>query len=79
MLDVSAVMGLCAMVVVTINILLGMMLSTAYKKANLWKRLPEKIKMIDINDVHNWTAYVALCLVFLHIIFLVLDPKTKFG
>jgi DMSO/TMAO reductase YedYZ heme-binding membrane subunit len=78
LLDVSAVIGLFAAIVLTINILLGMLLSTAYKRSQLWKKMPEKIKAISLDDVHNWTAYVALALVLLHPLFLILDKSTLF-
>ena len=78
LLDVSAVMGLCAMVTLTVNVLLGMLLSTAYKTHPLWKRLPAKLKNISILWLHNWTAYLALILVLAHPTFLVLDAGTKF-
>jgi len=78
LLDVSAVMGLCAMVTLTINILLGMMISTAYKTHPLWKKLPAVLKKINVLWLHNWTTYLALTLVLLHPLFLVLDANTKF-
>lgn len=78
LLDVSAVTGLCAMVTLTINVLLGMLLSTAYKTSARWKKLPGAVKKIDILWLHNWTAYLALTLVLLHPLLLVLDAGTKF-
>ncbi|MDB5123171.1 MAG: hypothetical protein JWP94_1300 [Mucilaginibacter sp.] len=78
LLDVSAVIGLCAMVTLTINVLLGMLLSTAYKTSARWKKLPGAVKKIDILWLHNWTAYLALTLVLLHPLLLVLDASTKF-
>lgn len=78
LLDVSAVIGLCAMVTLTINVLLGMMLSTAYKTNKLWKKLPDQLKSISILWLHNWTAYLALVLVLLHPLFLVLDATSRF-
>lgn len=78
LLDVSAVMGLCATVTLTINVLLGMLISTAYKTQPLWKKLPAVLKTINILWLHNFTAYLALTLVFLHPFFLVLDAGTKF-
>jgi DMSO/TMAO reductase YedYZ heme-binding membrane subunit len=78
LLDISAVMGLCAMVTLTVNVLLGMLLSTAYKTHPLWKKLPAKLKNISILWLHNWTAYLALILVLAHPTFLVLDASTKF-
>ena len=77
-LDVSAVLGLFAASLLTLNILLGMLLATAYKRSALWKRMPPKIKQLSLNDIHNWTAYVALSLVVLHIVFLLLNTATKF-
>ncbi|MEO7530355.1 MAG: ferric reductase-like transmembrane domain-containing protein [Sediminibacterium sp.] len=55
-----------------------MLLSTAYAKHPYWKRLPARIKKIDVNGLHNWTAYVVLLLVLLHPILLLFDPVTKF-
>jgi sulfoxide reductase heme-binding subunit YedZ len=78
LLDVSAVIGMCAMVTLTINVLLGVLLSTAYKTKPLWKKLPGAVKKIDILWLHNWTAYLALTLVLLHPLLLVLDASTKF-
>jgi sulfoxide reductase heme-binding subunit YedZ len=78
LLDVSAVVGLCAMVVLTVNVLLGMLLSTAYKTNVLWKKLPDWAKQVSVLRVHNWTAYLALLLVLLHPILLVLDKTTGF-
>ena len=77
-LQLSNFLGLIATVVLTVNILLGMMLGTTYKKHNYWKRLPNRIKQISILDLHNWTAYVALLLVLLHPTLLLFDPVTKF-
>jgi len=78
LLDVSAVIGLCAMITLTTNVLLGMLLSTAYKTNPLYKKLPPLLKKISIRWLHNWTAYLALILVLLHPLLLVFDPATKF-
>ena len=77
-LQLSSYIGLIATGVLTFNILLGMMLGTAYKKHNYWKRLPGGIKQINVYNLHNWTAYIALLLVLLHPILLLFDPATKF-
>lgn len=76
--DVSSTIGLCAMIVLTLNILFGMMLSTAYKRSVYWQKLPTRFKKININDVHNWTAYVALTLAILHPLLLLADHASKF-
>lgn len=59
--DISSYAGLSAMVLLTINILLGLVLSARYNTVRQWphRRLP-------IFDIHNWTAYIALGLIFLH-------------
>lgn len=77
-LDISSSLGICALLILTFNFLLGMMLSTAYKRSVIWKKLPLIIRKIDINKVHNWTAYVALICILLHPALLVLDKETKF-
>lgn len=77
-LDLSSFLGLSATFVLTFNIILGMLLSTAYARHPWWKRLPVRIKQINVNDLHNWTAYVALLLVLLHPLLLLFDPATKF-
>ena len=77
-LQLSAYTGLVATGLLTFNILLGMMLGTAYKKHSYWQKLPDRIKQINVYNLHNWTAYVALLLVVLHPTLLLFDPATKF-
>ena len=79
LLDLSAVLGLSAMVTLTVNVLLGMLLSTAYKKHPYWKKLPQWLKQVSVIDVHNWTAYLALILVLAHPLLLVFDKASKFS
>lgn len=71
--DLSSDAGLVAMVLLTINILLGLVLSARYNTVRSWphRRLP-------VFDVHNWTAYIALGLVFLHPILLLLSSTAGF-
>ena len=66
--DLSSDAGLVAMVLLTINILLGLILSARYNTVRSWphRRLP-------IFDIHNWTAYIALGLVFLHPLLLLIS------
>jgi len=76
--DLSGVFGLIATVVLTCNMVLGMMLSTSFKKTNWGFTLPEKIKSIDVYNLHNYTAYTALFFVVAHVVLIPLDPATKF-
>lgn len=72
-LDLSADAGLVAMVLLTVNILLGLILSARYNTLRAWpyRRFP-------IFDLHNWTAYIALSLVFLHPILLLFSKGAGF-
>jgi len=77
-LEISSVLGLCALVILSVNFLLGLMLSTAYRRSVYWKRLPQKIQKLNLQQVHNWTAYVAFVLILIHPLILLLDKATKF-
>jgi predicted ferric reductase len=65
-LDVSSTLGLAATAVLTFNLLLGILLSTAYRRSPLWKGLPAWLKKVSLDDLHNWTAYLALVLALAH-------------
>lgn len=77
-LDISASLGLCGTVLLTVNFLLGMLLGTPYKRSVRWQRLPASLRKISIYDLHNRTAYVALIFVVAHPLFLLLDDKSGF-
>jgi len=55
-----------------------MLLATAYRANRHWKKLPQSIQRLDINDIHNYTAYIAWALVILHVLLLLLDKTSKF-
>ena len=77
-LDLSSTMGLIAMIALTLNMVLGILLSTGYKQKDYWKKLPIKLRQLNVLSVHNWTAYIALFLVSVHVLFLLLDKSSKF-
>jgi sulfoxide reductase heme-binding subunit YedZ len=77
-LDISSTLGLIATAILTFNLLLGILLSTAYRRSPLWKRLPALLKKVSLDDLHNWTAYVALALALAHPLLLLPDAATKF-
>jgi predicted ferric reductase len=78
LLELSNYAGLASAVVLTINFFLGMLLATAYRANRYWKKLPQNIQRLDINDIHNYTAYIAWGLIVLHVLFLMLDKASKF-
>lgn len=77
-LDLSSTIGLIATVVLTINLLLGILLSTAYRRSSLWKQMPAWVKRVSIDDLHNWTAYVALALALAHPLLLLPDKAEHY-
>jgi DMSO/TMAO reductase YedYZ heme-binding membrane subunit len=77
-LDLSSTLGLIATCVLTFNFLLGILLSTAYRRSPLWKKMPAIIKKLNLDDLHNWTAYVALTLVLGHMVLLLPDASLKY-
>ncbi|HEV8080740.1 MAG TPA: 2Fe-2S iron-sulfur cluster-binding protein [Chitinophagaceae bacterium] len=77
-LQASAYIGIAATVVLTLNFLLGMLVSTNYRRLSIWQNAPQFIRKFNLVDVHNWTAYVALLLALVHPVLLLFDPSTKF-
>jgi predicted ferric reductase len=71
--DLSSYAGLAAMFLLTFNILLGLLLSTKYNPVLQWPH-----RRIKIFEIHNWTAYIALALVFLHPTLLLLSSSAGF-
>ena len=77
-LQASAYAGIAATAVLTGNFLLGMLVSTNYRRLSLWQKTPLFFRKINLVDVHNYTAYVALLLALLHPILLLFDKTAKF-
>lgn len=77
-LDLSSTLGLIASAVLTVNLLLGILLSTAYRRSPLWKQAPAWLKRVSIDDLHNWTAYVALALALAHPLLLLPDEAEHY-
>jgi sulfoxide reductase heme-binding subunit YedZ len=72
--DLSSYAGLTAMVLLTLNILLGLVLSTRYGLPARWWPYGRR----RIFDIHNWTAYIALGLIALHPVLLLFSATAKF-
>ena len=77
-IDFAAVVGLTAVVLLTLNILLGLLVSTNYNPARQW---PRRKLPWPLFRIHNWTGYIAMCVVCLHpVSLLFVDSKVaKFG
>ncbi|HVX38537.1 MAG TPA: ferric reductase-like transmembrane domain-containing protein [Gemmatimonadaceae bacterium] len=73
-IDLTSYSGLAAVYLLSVNLLLGILMSARY---NPWKRWPHR--RINILKLHNWTAYVGLGLSVLHPIPLLFVNKPRFG
>src|SRR5689334_17982961 len=71
--DLSSFIGRGAIYLLSVNVLLGLLMSARY---NPWKRWPHR--RINLLKLHNWTAYVALGLAVLHPIPLLFLDKPHF-
>ena len=72
--DLTTYFGLAAMYLLSVNVLLGLLMSARY---NPWTRWPHK--RINVLKLHNWTAYVGLGLAVMHPIPLLFLDKPRFG
>jgi len=59
--DISGTIALGAIGLLTLNLLLGLLLSVGYNPTRQWPR--QRVKLFTL---HNWTGYVALAAVVLH-------------
>jgi DMSO/TMAO reductase YedYZ heme-binding membrane subunit len=60
-IDVSGTIALGAVGLLTLNLLLGLLLSVGYNPTRRWPR-----RHLKLFTFHNWTGYVALAAVMLH-------------
>jgi methionine sulfoxide reductase heme-binding subunit len=77
--DVSATVGLTAMVLLTLNILMGLLVSTNYNPRKQW---PRRKLPVPLFRIHNWTGYTALGVAALHptiLLFARLQPGFGIG
>ena len=72
-IDISSTTGLIAMGLLTLNILLGLLLSTNYNPVRRWPH-----RKIEIFKLHNWTGYIALGVAFLHPLLLLFSSTAGF-
>ncbi|MCG6957028.1 MAG: ferric reductase-like transmembrane domain-containing protein [Gemmatimonadetes bacterium] len=67
-IDISAQLGLLAAWLLTLNVLLGLLLSVRYNPLKRWP-----YKRVNYFTLHNWTGYVALALAAAHALLLPLS------
>jgi sulfoxide reductase heme-binding subunit YedZ len=59
--DVSGTIALGAVGLLTLNLVLGLLLSVGYNPARQWPR--QRVKLFTL---HNWTGYIAFAAIVLH-------------
>lgn len=74
--DISAVVGLTAMVLLTLNILMGLLVSTNYHSVRQW---PHRKLPWPLFKIHNWVGYIAMAVAVLHPVILLCSRTAKFG
>lgn len=62
----------------TLNLLLGILLSAKYKTTLAWKRLPPWLRRVDVYTLHQYGAYIGLGLAALHPALLLLAKQEHF-
>ena len=78
LLDASSTLGIIATAILTVNFVLGLLLSTQYRNHAWWKRLPLRVHAWNLFKIHNWSAYLALVVATAHPVLLFLDKTAKF-
>ncbi len=74
--DLSGTIALIAMVMLTLNILMGLLISVNYNPQTWW---PHRKLPFPFWKLHNWNGYVAMCVALLHpTTLLFVDAKDRF-
>jgi len=60
-IDLSSFAGLGAITLLTLNILIGLLLSTKYNPVRRWPH-----RRVNTVKIHNWTGYAALAVALIH-------------
>ena len=72
-IDLSSVVGLVAVGLLTANILLGLLISSGYNPTRRWPR-----RRVKLFPFHKWTGYSALAVAFVHPVILLFSSTAGF-
>ncbi|HVA64029.1 MAG TPA: ferric reductase-like transmembrane domain-containing protein [Terriglobales bacterium] len=72
-IDLSGNLGLAALALLTVNLLLGLLISVRYDPLRQWPH-----RLVDIFQLHNWTGYIALAACVLHPLPLLASARLPF-
>ena len=73
-IDLSSYFGLTAMTLLTLNILIGLVMSVKYNPVRNWPH-----RRINTFKLHNWTAYIALSIAAIHPVIILFSSTAKFS
>ena len=73
--NISSTVGLIAMVMLTLNILMGLLVSVNYNPKTWW---PHRKLPMPFWKLHNWNGYLAMCVAVLHPTILLFSSTAKF-
>ena len=73
-IELSSYFGLVAMSLLTLNILLGLVMSVRYNPVRNWPH-----RRINTFKLHNWTAYIALTIAAIHPTIILFSSTAKFS
>jgi methionine sulfoxide reductase heme-binding subunit len=73
-IDISGDIGLVALTLLTLNVLLGLLLSTKYNPVRRWPH-----RRINTLAIHNWTGYIALAVAGIHPVVILFSSTAGFG
>jgi predicted ferric reductase len=74
--DISSTVGLAAMVLFTLNILMGLLVSVNYNTVKQW---PRRKLPVPLYRIHNWNAFLALSVAALHPAILLFSKTAHFA
>jgi sulfoxide reductase heme-binding subunit YedZ len=72
-IDLSSFFGLGAITLLTLNILIGLLLSTKYNPVRNWPH-----RRVDTVKLHSWTAYTALAVSLVHPVLILFSSTAHF-
>src|ERR1700682_2728278 len=72
-IELSSYFGLAAMTLLTLNILIGLVMSVKYNPVRHWPH-----RRINTFKIHNWAAYIALSIAAMHPVILLFSSTAKF-
>lgn len=78
LIDVSNALGLVATGALLINLMLGLIIATRMVSRPWWRRLPRRLRVMNILRYHRWVAFLALAVAAAHPTLLLFDDAAKF-